>query len=106
MNSFDKLIMDAMVNANSMLMARKKILGDKLKAGHSVSDEYHRARRFQERYASFVRDWQYWYYDDLPGHGDHGPRSEGHNQKGDETQLGLKDPVGQGDRRMPRKKRK
>ena len=106
MNKFDNLIMDAMINVDSMLMARHKVLVSKMNAGHDVSQEMLRAKRFQQRYATFVRDWQYWYYDDIAGQGDAGPGQDRRLQKGTEVQLGLNAPVGQGDRQMPRKKRK
>lgn len=104
MNSFDNLIMDALVNVDSMLKARRKILKGKLDAGHSVREEYHRAKRFQDRYATFVRDWQYWYYDGIAGSGDTNDLSKGRLQRGTEVQKALPRPVGQRDRAMPRKK--
>lgn len=76
MHKFDKLILESMVNTESMLVARKKVLEQKRKAGFNVTAEVKRAGRFLERYQGFMRDWQYWYYDDIAGTGDPGPKKD------------------------------
>ncbi len=76
MRAFDKIIMEGMVNTESMLKARLVALKKKRSAGFDVTAEIKRAGRFLERYQSFTRDWQYWYYDDLPGKGDPGPKED------------------------------
>ncbi len=105
MNKFDILIMDSMVNVDSMLKARVKVLRDKLDSGVHVTDELRRAKRFQARYATFVRDWQYWYYDQMDGSGDKGPAHDDEFKKGTELQLAFPRPMGWSDKKMPRKKR-
>jgi hypothetical protein len=76
MHKFDKIIMDGMVNVEAMLKARKKVLEQKRKAGFDVTAEIKRAGRFVQRYQQFRRDWEYWYYDELPGQGDKGPKGD------------------------------
>lgn len=63
MNKFDKIIMEGMVNTQSMLKARVKVLKLKRDAGFDVNLEIQRAKRFMERHNALVRDWMYWYYD-------------------------------------------
>lgn len=63
MHKFDKIIMEGMVNTESMLKARVKVLKKKRDAGFDVKAELQRANRFVARYSSFVQDWMYWYYD-------------------------------------------
>lgn len=103
MNKFDNLIMDGMINVSSMLEARRKVLKQRQDAGFDVSHELQRAKRFSVRYAGFVRDWQYWYYDDVAGQGDGGPRSDASSKGEVEVQHGLPSPVGKGDRKMKKK---
>lgn len=76
MNNFDKIIMEGMVNTQAMLKARRKVLFQKKSAGFDVTKELARAGRFLERYEVFLRDWQYWYYDDVAGSGIGAPWDE------------------------------
>lgn len=87
MHKFDKLTLDGMVNTQSMLKARVKVLKIKRDAGFDVKEELVRANRFLQRFSGFVNDWQYWYYDNK------GDPSRSRNWKGPPALPGVLDAV-------------
>ncbi len=69
MHPFDKEIHHTLKNVMSMLKARRHVLELNRDNGPEFSFNIKRHNDMERRIQHFIRDWEYWYYDSLPGSG-------------------------------------